>query len=77
VADSSLSRDLGVKLRTHARAAIPQYVVVDLVHDTVLDHQAPGDDNYADVRSLRLEDTMELRTAGGRSVQIPVTRLLP
>jgi Uma2 family endonuclease len=77
VADSSLSRDVGIKLRAYARAGIPQYVVVDLVNNTILDHHAPGADRYAEVRSLGSEEILELRAAAGRTVPIPVARLLP
>jgi Uma2 family endonuclease len=52
-AESSLDRELGVKLRMYARAGIQQYVVVDLVHDVVLDHRLPREDAYEDVAALR------------------------
>lgn len=76
VADSSLDRDLGVKLRMYARAGIPQYVVVDLVHDVVLDHRVPRDDAYEDVAALRPGETVQL---GGvaQHLAVPVDRLLP
>jgi hypothetical protein len=76
VSDSSLDRDLGLKLRLYARAGITQYVVVDLVHDVVLDHRQPHDDVYGDVVTLRAGQTVSLR-AGDRAVEVPVDRLLP
>lgn len=76
VADNSLARDLGVKLRMCARAGIGQYVVVDLVHDVVLAHRTPSGDQYQEVASLRAGDGVELR-AGAHRVSVPVGQLLP
>jgi hypothetical protein len=76
VADNSLSRDLGVKLHMYARAGIAQYVVVDLVHDVVLDHRQPSGEEYQAVRSLRADDDVEL-CAGESGVSVPVSHLLP
>lgn len=76
VSDSSLARDLGLKLRTYARAGIEQYVVVDLVHDVVLDHCRPLGDGYEEVAALRSGQTVQLRAAT-QAVSVPVDRLLP
>ena len=76
VADHSLGRDLGVKLRAYADAGIAQYVVVDLVHDVVLDHANPGAGNYAPPNVLRRGDTLCISAGGGQFVQVPVDRLL-
>jgi hypothetical protein len=76
VADNSLARDLGVKLRAYASAGIDQYVVVDLVHDVVLDHRRPRGEHYEDVTSLRAGQTVQLTTSA-QSVPVPVVRLLP
>jgi Uma2 family endonuclease len=76
VADNSLARDLGVKLQLYARAGIAQYVVVDLVHDVVLDHRKPAGDGYQEVASLRAGDDVELR-AGERGVTVPASHFLP
>lgn len=76
VADNSLARDLGVKLHMYARAGIGQYVVVDLVHDVVLDHRKPSGDEYREVAPLRAGEYVELR-AGEHGVSVLVSHLLP
>ncbi len=76
VSDSSRDRDLGLKLRLYARAGIAQYVVVDLVHDVVLDHREPHGDVYGDVVTLRAGEVVSLH-AGAQTLSIPVDRLLP
>ena len=57
-------------------AGIGQYVVVDLVHDMVLDHRKPSGDEYQEVASLRAGDGVELG-AGDHGVSVPVSHLLP
>ena len=76
VADNSLSRDLGVKLQMYARAGIGQYVVVDLVHDVVLDHRQPSGERYQEVAALGAGDVVELGAGQGR-LPVPVSDLLP
>jgi hypothetical protein len=76
VADSSLSLDLGPKLRAYASAGIPQYVVADLVNGRVLIHEEPAGDSYARVISLARGEAAQV-CAGGGHVSIPVDRFLP
>jgi Uma2 family endonuclease len=76
VADSSLTLDLGPKLRAYAAAGIPQYVVADLVNDRLLIHEGPSGDSYAQVSSLTRGDTARIR-AGSGHVSIPVHHLIP
>lgn len=76
VADSSLSIDVGPKLRTYAVASIPQYIVVDLVNNRVLIHEEPTADGYSRVTTLQPGDTVHVR-AGTGGIEIPVGRLLP
>jgi Uma2 family endonuclease len=76
VADSSLTLDLGPKLRAYAAAGIPQYVVADLVNDRLLIHEGPSGDSYAQVSSLTRGDTARIR-AGSGHVSIPVDHLIP
>jgi Uma2 family endonuclease len=76
VSDSSLARDLGLKLRLYARAGIVQYVVVDLVHDVVIDHRRPREDVYEEVVTLRGGQTVHLGGAN-EALPVPVEHLLP
>jgi Putative restriction endonuclease len=77
VSDSSLARDLGVKLCEYARAGIEQYVVIDLVHDSVIDHRQPRGDGYEHVTSLHAGQTVQLGTISPQVVPVSVDRLLP
>lgn len=76
VADNSLRRDLGPKLRAYAAAGIPQYVVVNLQHDRVLVHTSPAGESYQQVAELRPGDVLLVSAANG-TVAMPVERLLP
>jgi Uma2 family endonuclease len=76
VADNSLPRDLGAKLQAYARAGITQYVIIDLVHDVVLDHRRPQSDRYEQVTSLRAGQSIQFMTLES-SVSIAVNHLLP
>jgi hypothetical protein len=77
VADSSLRRDLGPKLRAYARAAISQYVVVDLQHDVVLVHTVPAASSYGTVAELRRGQQVAIAAAAGAVVNVSVDHLLP
>ena len=77
VADSSLARDLGTKLRAYADSGIPQYVVVDLVNDVVLDHAHPAGGSYPSPTTLHRGDILRISAGGGQFVDVPVDRLLP
>jgi Uma2 family endonuclease len=77
VADSSLGRDLGAKLRAYAEAGIPQYVVIDLVHDKVLDHRHPSGSGYPVPTQLRHGDTLQLSAGVEQFVDVSVDLLLP
>jgi Uma2 family endonuclease len=76
VADSSLSIDLGPKLKAYASAGIPQYVVADLVNDRLLVHEEPVGDAYTRVITLSRDADVPLRAGEGR-VPMRAERLLP
>src|SRR5262249_23474283 len=51
VAESSLSRDRGVKLQIYAENGVPEYWVVNLVHPRVEVYTEPSRTGYAKVQS--------------------------
>ena len=77
VADSSLSRDLGIKLRLYAAAGIGQYIVVDLVHDQVLVHEQQTSGGFGEPTALKAGQALHIRAAAGKTVTVEVVRLLP
>jgi Uma2 family endonuclease len=78
VADSSLDRDRGTKLRIYADAGIAQYVIVNLVERVVEIYEQPakGSGRFADVRRLRGVERVAFR-AGDARVEVEAARLLP
>jgi len=76
VAESSLGRDLGTKLRVYAKAKIPEYIVVNLIDKLVLVHHRPVRSTYADVTPLRPGDTLKISAKDGKTVSIEVASLL-
>src|SRR5260370_25316594 len=50
VSQSTLTFDRGEKLQTYARAGIPEYWIVDLVHERLLVYAHPEDNGYASQR---------------------------
>jgi Uma2 family endonuclease len=65
VSESSLSEDRSRKLRIYANACIQQYVIINLVDNTLEEYTEPesGSGRYARVSPFRLGDNIELRTA--------------
>jgi hypothetical protein len=76
VADSSLSVDLGPKLRAYAAAGIPQYVVVDLVNNRIVVHERPVGSAYDRVTAFEQGLTILIATPDGE-VMVATERLLP
>jgi Uma2 family endonuclease len=76
VADASLGRDRGVKLRAYAAAAIPLYVIVNLVDDQVEIYRLVSSGGYGEPQVLKRGATLRLPTASSAIVEIAVERLL-
>ena len=53
VAETSLTRDLGVKRRKYAEAGIPVYWVVDGARSVVHVHAEPVEGEYVDIHTVR------------------------
>jgi hypothetical protein len=76
VSDNSLKRDLGMKLSVYARGKIPEYIVVNLVDDVVMVHRSPSRGKYPPPEILRAGDRLKISAGKGKSVEIPVAKLL-
>jgi Uma2 family endonuclease len=69
VSDSSLTRDLA-KAEQYARAAIPEYWIVDVNRPAVLVHQQPVGGEYTDVREYRHGQVFSSPALGAREVRV-------
>jgi Uma2 family endonuclease len=65
LADSSLPKDLGPKLRLYARFGIPDYLVVDLRQNLLVHYHGPHDLGYGREDRLQATDTFRLRRLPG------------
>lgn len=75
VSDTTLRTDLGVKAHLYARAAIPEYWVVDLQNRQLHIHRIPADDEYTEVT---IHDETEIVAFVTRpDFPIPITQILP
>jgi Uma2 family endonuclease len=79
VADASLGRDRGYKQRIYADSGIPVYVIVNLPDRVVELYTEPlkGKGRYGRSVTLSPEQKVELPAAGGKSLKVPIRRLLP
>lgn len=79
VADASLRRDRAIKQQVYANASIPMYVIVNLLEQVVEVYSQPleGTGRYGKVETLTPKQTLTLPAARGRTVTVPVARLLP
>ncbi len=79
VADSSLSKDSGTKLRTYARNAIREYWIVNCVDRQVEIYTEPqatdGPPQYAVKTVIRRDQIATLRLEGQQPIEIPLSRL--
>jgi Uma2 family endonuclease len=69
VSDSSLARDLA-KVEEYARAAIPEYWIVDVNRPAVLVHQRPVGGEYTDVHEYRHGHAFASPALAGREVRV-------
>lgn len=69
VSDSSLLRDRDVKGPMYARAAIPEFWIVDLSRDVVLVHEEPAGGEYTVVREYGIGDSWNSPALGGRQIR--------
>lgn len=79
VADSSLAKDSGIKLRAYARNAIREYWIINCVDRQVEVYTEPtttdGLPRYAAKAVFRVGETASLRIDGETPIEIPLTTL--
>jgi Uma2 family endonuclease len=71
VSDSTLGFDLGAKAAIYARAAVPEYWVVDVVAGSVHQLWSPGADGYNNRRTVRLGEVITAVSIAGLEVELP------
>lgn len=69
VADSTLRNDLGRKRRIYARAAVPEYWVVDLRAAAIHQMWGPTGDDYAERRAVMFGETITAAAIDGLVVE--------
>ncbi|HEY4178206.1 MAG TPA: Uma2 family endonuclease [Kofleriaceae bacterium] len=74
VADDSLRNDLGIKAAIYAAAGVPEYWVVDVAHDLVIEHKRPTVRGYQSIESQKRGAT--LRTSAVPMLVITVDDIL-
>ncbi len=72
IAERSLLKDMGPKRLLYARFGVPNYLIVDLSGDILLNYIEPVDGDYAVVRRLGRAEQIELL-----GVTLDVAELLP
>jgi len=79
VADSSLADDRSRKQRIYADAGIPQYVIINLPERVVEMYTQPqkGKGRYGQSATLSPKQSVTFPGASGKSLAVPVKRLLP
>lgn len=82
VADSSLERDRGIKLRSYARAGIGVYWIINLIDTVVEVYRVPATPagrapTYLQHNVYRLGDDVPLEIENTISASVPVSSLLP
>ena len=75
VAESSLRKDRGVKRELYAAAGVPEYWIINLVHEVVEVHREPVDGLYG--QAIRLGRGDRLRMIAFPDIEVAVADLLP
>lgn len=70
VADTSVERDLEVKLPLYARAGIPETWIVDLPAETIEVHSRPDSGEYRETVRVKRGETVTSRTIPGLEVAV-------
>lgn len=75
VSESTLPHDCGEKLHAYARAEVPEYWIVDLVHERIDVYTSPKGDRYRRHRAVQRGETAAPRALP--DVVIAVNEILP
>jgi Uma2 family endonuclease len=70
VAESSLSRDRGLKLRIYAENGVPEYWIVNLVERCIEVYTVPSKDGYGTTRSFEPGQSIELTRYPGIVIDV-------
>lgn len=70
VAETSLPRDMKVKLPVYAASGIAEYWVIDINREVLIVHRSPEGSYYSDVRELRTGDAIAPLAAPDFSVEV-------
>ena len=78
VADSSVSRDRGYKMQRYAAAALPLYIIINLIDRAIEIYEKPNPSlkRFAKTSRKTAGDSISFSTAAGTAVVVPVTQLL-
>jgi Uma2 family endonuclease len=79
VADASFERDAGEKLTAYAKAAIAQYVILNLRNNTAQVYTMPDKEagTYPLPQIITAEDSLLLRVGESESLSVPLRDVLP
>jgi Uma2 family endonuclease len=81
VADTTLARDRGIKLRSYARAKLPVYWIVDLIAETIEVYTHPDSQSapptYRQPQIYDRQSEVPLEIGGRLIASIPVASVLP
>ena len=70
LADSSLVEDRTIKASLYAAAGIPEYWMVNLVENCILDHLGPTIEGYADISTYGVGDLIAPLLAQGNAIAL-------
>lgn len=70
VSDTTLSFDLGPKAALYARAAIPEYWVIDIAGRRLIVHQHPVDGVYQSIQAYAEEEPVQTPLTGDATITV-------
>lgn len=76
VADTTLAKDLNVKVPLYAASSVREVWVVDLPGQKVLQFRNPDKNAYTDVKTLKSGDEIELELSGIEKMRFAVNQIL-